>query len=153
MFGLNALIARILQFIVEGQTLNGFDATTILAAGTPGAVYVAAGVSTITRDSNEMDLLVSYTKGATTGLEIMHQFSDDGTNWYYLTASSMALGVATDYLIVDTIPAPAGLSITMIIPVGVYGKYYRPVYRTTSAGAHDATLTLKAHVRKYLTTV
>lgn len=55
--------------------------------------------------NNQLMLYVALTLGSLTSAELKVEFSDDGTNWYQETSSSVSAGTSTDSLVTHTFTA------------------------------------------------
>ena len=60
--------------------------------------YVAGNILSEVHDRNQLVVLVDFTKGSLTSAELKVEFSDDGTNYYQETASSVSGGTISESL-------------------------------------------------------
>lgn len=60
--------------------------------------YVAGTVLDQTEGYNQLTLLVDFTKGSLTSLQVMVEFSPDGTTYYQETFQAVSTGTATETL-------------------------------------------------------
>jgi hypothetical protein len=71
---------------------------TVRASAIPTASYVAGTVLEETHLLNQLILLISYTKGAETSLQVKVEFSPDNSTYYQETFSAISGGTDTDTL-------------------------------------------------------
>ena len=67
--------------------------------------YVAGTVLQPCNQYDQLIVLVNFTKGSLTSLEVKVEFSPDGTTYYQETASAVSGGTSTDTLLEHTMTA------------------------------------------------
>lgn len=77
--------------------------------------YVAGTVIEETLGSNQLVLLVNFTKGSLTTAEFKVEFSPDNSTWYQETFQSVTTGTATESLGEHQISATGGYRISIPI--------------------------------------
>lgn len=77
--------------------------------------YVAGTVLTGCQEYNQLEVLVSFTKGSLTSLEVKIEFSHDGSTYYQETASAVSGGTSTDSIMEHTMTATGNYRIPVPI--------------------------------------
>lgn len=83
--------------------------------------YVAGTVLENTHEYNQCTVLVDFTKGSLTSLEVKVEFSPDGTTYYQETAQAVSAGTATETLMEHTFTASGKYR----IPIQVNDRYIK----------------------------
>lgn len=83
--------------------MNNYEPKSVRSAAILTTSYVAGTVIEDIKNNNQLVLLVDFTKGSLTSLEIKIEVSDDGTNYYQETSESFTAGVGTVSLAYRTI--------------------------------------------------
>lgn len=65
--------------------------------------------------NNQLVLYVAFTLGSLTSAELKVEFSDDGTNYYQETSSSVSSGTSTDSLVTHTFTASGNYRLPIAI--------------------------------------
>jgi len=95
------------------QDYKGLE--VIRAAAALTTAYVAATVTGTHGLSNQLILLVDYTKGASDDMRLKVEFSSDGTNYYQETMSTLSTGVDTTELLEHKLGASGAYR--LVIPI------------------------------------
>lgn len=112
-----------------------YKSTEIRASAILTTGYVATAARLIDR-KNQLNLLVAYTKGSSTGVDIKIQFSDDKTTWYEENSTALASGVLTHTVYAHRFTVAGNY----VISVPITHRWYRVSVQAIS----DATGTLLA---------
>lgn len=103
--------------------------------------YVAGTVLDSTHEYNQLTLLVDFTKGSLTSLEVKVEFSPDNSAYYQETAQSVSSGTATETVLEHTFTATGKYR----IPIQINDRYIKVSAKgtgtvTNSSAAIDAIL-------------
>jgi hypothetical protein len=104
-----------------GRITQDYVKKAVRSAAILTNAYVAGTVIEQAHEYNQLIVLVDFTKGSLTSLEIKVEFSHDGTNYYQETFQAIANGTATESLGVHSMTA-SGL---YRIPIQIMDRYIK----------------------------
>ena len=102
----------------NNYSIKSLRASSVLTGSyVAGTVYSPQGLSPKQDpvNNNQLILYVGFTIGSLTSAELKIEFSDDGTNYYQETTSSVSSGVSTDKLTEHKLEATGNYRIALPI--------------------------------------